>query len=147
MAYNTIMTKVRSIFQEGYPLTASGSITPGMLCIFAGTTTLTISPHSNASVIPSPMLVAVEAPYRNGSGINDAYDEDGENVEVQYLLPGDHFYGLLSAGEIVDSYADRLGSDAAGALQIATTYAFLRPLELVDNTYGIASVRILVEVL
>jgi hypothetical protein len=129
------------------PLTASKDITPGMILEFAGTTVLTIQPHSNASAIPSPKLVADVAPWRLGQGIDDDYDEDGELVQVHHLLPGDQFYALLAAGENVDSYADRLGSDGAGALQVATTYAFLRPLELVDNSAGYVSVRIRVEVL
>lgn len=144
---NTILLSVREQYEKEYNLAAGKDITPGMLVEFAGTTTLTVQPHSNASAIPSPKMVAVEAPWRSGSGIDDPYNVDGERVDVDYLLPGDQFYALLAAGEVVDSYADRLGSDAAGALQIATTYAFLRPLELVDNTYGSAAVRIKVEVL
>jgi hypothetical protein len=144
---NTILLSVREQYEKELPLTASKDITPGMLCEFTGTTSVTIQPHSNASAIPTPKIVAVEAPWRSGSGIDDAYDQDGEVVEFHYLLPGDQFYALLAAGEIVDAYTDRLGSDAAGALQIATTYGFLRPLELVDNTYGAAPVRIKVEVL
>jgi hypothetical protein len=144
---NTILLSVREQYEKEYKLAADKDITPGMLCEFAGTTAVTVQPHSNASLIPVPKIVAVEAPWRSGSGIDDAYDQDGEQVEVHYLLPGDQFYGLLAAGEIVDAFTDRLGSDAAGALQIATTYGFLRPLELKDNTYGSASVRIKVEVL
>lgn len=144
---NTILLSVREQFEKELPLSASKDITPGMILELAGTSLVTIQPHSNASAIPSPKIVAVEAPWRSGSGIDDDYDQDGEQVSFHYLLPGDQFYGLLAAGEIVDAYTDRLGSDGAGGVQIATTYAWLRPLELVDNTYGAAAVRIKVEVL
>lgn len=144
---HTILLSVREQYEKEANLATSKNVTPGMLLEFTGTTTLYIQPHSNASAIPSPKIVAVEAPWRMGSGIEDAYDQDGERVVFHYLLPGDQFYALLEAGGQVDSYADRLGSNADGTVQIATTYAFLRPLELVDNSAGYTAVRIRVEVL
>lgn len=141
---NTIELNVRNQHEKEFPLEASKDITPGMLCELTGGD---VQPHSNASAIPAPVLVAVEMPIRSGSGIDDAYDEDGEAVVCHYALSGDELYMLLAAGEEVDSLDDRLGSDAAGALQVATTYAFARPLELVDNSLGYTAVRIRVEVL
>lgn len=141
---NTIELNVRNVHEKEYALKASASVIPGMLCeLSLGE----VRPHSNASVIPAPVLVAVEMPIRSGSGIDDAYDEDGEAVPCHYAQSGDELYMFLAAGEEVDSLDDRLGSDAAGALQVATTYAFARPLELVDNSAGYTAVRIRVEVL
>jgi len=141
---NTIELNVRNQYEKEFPLKASASITPGMLCeLTAGD----IQPHSNASAIPAPVLVAIENPLREGADIDEAYDEDGEYVPAHYAISGDELYMFLAAGEEVDSLNDRLGSDGAGALQVATTYAFCRPLELVDNSAGYTPVRIRVEVL
>jgi hypothetical protein len=140
----TITLRVWELRQDDAPLAAGKDITPGMFCeLTAGT----IQPHSNASAIPAPVLIAIEAPWREGSGIDDAYDIDGEIVDYQFCLSGDQLYALLDAGEEVDSLNDRLGSNGDGTLKVATTYAFCRPLELVDNSAGYAAVRIRVEVL
>ena len=144
---NAILLSVREQFERELPLTDGQDVTPGMLCEFAGTTSVTIQAHSADDEIPSPLIVAVESPWRSGSGIDDAYDQNGERVEFHYLLSGDRYYALLAPGEIVDSYADRLQSNGDGTLKIGTTLAFARPLELVDNTYGAENVRIRVEVL
>lgn len=144
---NVILLNVLQMQIRELPLTASKDITPGMILEFAGTSVPTVQPHSNASAIPSPKIVAIEAPWRLGSGIDDDFDEDGEQVPFHYLQSGDWFYALLAAGENVDAFTDRLGSNADGALQVATTYAFCRPLELVDNSAGYVAVRIKVEVL
>jgi len=144
---NVILLSVVQQFERELPLSASKDITPGMILQYAGAASETIEFHSNAAAIPTSKLVAVEARWRSGSGIDDDYDQDGEAVKYHYLQSGDWFYALLAAGEIVDAFTDRLGSNGDGALKIHTTYAFLRPLELVDNTYGAAAVRIKVEVL
>lgn len=147
MAPNRILLSVRQQLERELPLTASSDITPGMFGELAGAAAVTIKPHSNASAIPEQKLVVVEAPWRSGSGIADAFDQDGEQVPFHIADSGDQVYALLAAGEIVDAYTDRLGSNGDDTLKIATTYAFCRPLELVDNTYGAAAVRIKVEVL
>jgi len=144
MAPNTISLRVWTIKEDNAPLEASKDITPGMLIEFSGGD---VQPNSNASAIPAPVLIAVEAPQRSGAGIDTAYDVDAEEVNFHYAHSGEQFYMWLAAGQEVDNLTDRLGSDAAGALQIATTYAFCRPLELVDNSAGYVSARIRVEVL
>jgi len=144
---NTILLSVRQQFERELPLTAAKDITPGMFLELAGVAAPTVQPHSSGSAIPEQIMVAVEAPWRSGSGIADAFDQDGEQVPFHIADSGDQVYALLAAGEIVDSFADRLGSNGDGTLKIATTYKFCRPLELVDNTYGAAAVRIKVEVL
>lgn len=146
-AHKIMLSPRAGYYEKEYKLTPASNIRPGMLLQFSGTSSEpTVHPHA-AATVPVPKMVAVEAPWRMGSGIDDLYDEDGETVEVHYLLPGDQFYALLNPGEVVDSYADRLGSDSEGGLIIATTNAFLRPLELVNNVYGGNHVRIRVEVL
>lgn len=144
MAPNTISLRVFTIKEDKAPLKASKDITPGMLLEFTGGD---VQPHSNAGAKPTPVIFAVEAPQRQGSGIDDDYDVDGEEVDFGHFYSGERAYALLAAGEQVDSLDDRLGSDGAGALQVATTYAFCRPLELVDNSAGYTPVRIRVEVL
>lgn len=144
---HVVLLSVNEINEQEYPLATGKDITPGMLCELTGTTALSIQPHSNASAIPAEVLVANVAPWRLGSGLEDPFDQDGESVPVHKALPGDKLYMLLAAGEQVDSFADRLGSNGDGTIQIATTYAFLKPLELVDNSAGYESVRIRVEVL
>lgn len=144
---HTILLSVREIFEREHKLTAAKDVTPGMWLEFVGSAAPTVQPHSSASAIPTQKIIATEAPWRSGSDIDDAYDQDGERVEVHYALPGDHVYCLLKAGENVDAFTDRLGSDGAGGVQVATTYAFLRPLELVDNTYGSGYARIRCEVM
>ena len=143
-AAHTILLRVWQIRESEAKLAAGKDVTPGMLCEFS---LAAIQPHSNPSAIPSPKIFATEAPWREGADIDTAYDQDGEQVEYHHALSGDQIYALLAAGENVDSLDDRLGSDAAGALKVATTYAFARPLELVDNSAGYAAVRIRVEVL
>jgi hypothetical protein len=147
MAPNRILLSVRQQLEREDPLSASKDVTPGMFLETAGAASRTVQPHSNASAIPEQVMVAVEAPWRSGSGIADAYDQDGEQVPYHIAISGDQLYVLLAAGENVDALTDRLGSNGDGTTKIATTYAFLRPLELVDNTYGAAAVRIKVEVL
>jgi len=144
MAPNTVSLRVWTIKEDNAPLETSKDITPGMLIEFSGGD---VQPHSNASAIPAPVLIAVEAPQREGAGIDTDYDVDGEEVNFHFAHSGEQFYMLLAAGQEVDNLTDRLGSDAAGALQIATTYAFCRPLELVDNSAAYVSARIRVEVL
>lgn len=144
---HTILLSVREIFEREWKLTAGKDVTPGMWLEFVGSASPTVQPHSSASAIPPQKLIATEAPWRSGSDISDAYDTDGENVEVHYAVPGDHVYCLLKAGENVDAFTDRLGSDGAGGVQVATTYAFLRPLELVNNVYGSGYARIRCEVM
>ncbi len=126
------------------PLVTGQDVTPGMLLELSEGK---VKPHTNASAIPAPVIFATEAPEREGADIDTDYDIDGEDVTYKLALNGDRIYALLAAGEQVESLDNRLGSDAAGALQIATTYAFCRPLELVDNSAGYTSVRIRVEVL
>ena len=82
---NVILLNVLQMQIRELPLTASKDITPGMILEFAGTSAPTVQPHSNASAIPSPKIVAVEAPWRLGSGIDDDFDEDGEQVPFHYL--------------------------------------------------------------
>jgi hypothetical protein len=144
MAPNTVSLRVWDIKEDKAPLAAGKDVTPGMLLELSGAN---VQPHSNASALPKPILIAVEAPYREGAGIDTDYDQDGEEVDFHYAQSGEQFYMLLAAGQEVDALTDRLGSDAAGALQIATTYAFCRPLELKDNSAGYTPVRIRVEVL
>jgi hypothetical protein len=143
-ASHIIVLKETVSSREHAPLATSKDITPGMLCEFSAGD---IQPHSNASEIPEQILFAVEAPEREGADIDTDYDVDGEDVTCKVALSGDHIYALLAAGEEVDSLDDRLGSNADGGLQVATTYAFCKPLELVDNSAGYVAVRIRVEVL
>lgn len=144
---HVILLSVTQINESEYPLATGKAITPGMLCEPTGTSAVSVQPHSNASAIPPEVLVANVAPWRLGQGIEDPFDQDGEVVPLHKALPGDKLYMLLAAGEQVDSFADRLGSNGDGTLKIATTYAFLKPLELVNNSAGYEPVRVRVEVL
>lgn len=143
MAPNTILLNVRAQFEKEAPLKASKDITPGMLIEYSGAD---VQPHSSAAAIPAPLIVAVEAPWRYGSGIDDAYDTDGEQVAFHYILPGDEFYALLAAGEDI-ALGDLLESAGDGTLQADTSGDKFRALEAVDNGAGYTAVRIRVEVI
>lgn len=144
---HVILLNILQIQERELPLAAGKDITPGMFLEFAGTTSNTVQPHSSDSAIPSPVIIANVAPWRLGQGIEDQFDEDGEVIPFHHCQKGDQVYALLAAGEQVDSFADRLQSNGDGTLKIGTTYAFVRPLELVDNSAGYEAVRIKVEVL
>jgi hypothetical protein len=141
-ASHTISLRVWSIKEDKAPLKASKDVTPGMWLEFSSGA---VQPHSNASAVPSPKIVAVEAPYRSGAGIETAYDVDGEEVDFHYAQSGEQFFCLLAAGEDI-SAGDLLESDGAGGVQAGAS-TFLRALEDVDNSASYEYARIRVEVL
>jgi len=141
-ASHTISLRVWSIKEDKAPLATSKDVTPGMWLEFASGS---VQPHSNASAVPSPKIIAVEAPYRSGAGIETAYDVDGEEVDFHYAQSGEQFFALLAAGEDVAADA-LLESDGAGGMQAGSS-TFVRALEAVDNSASYEYVRIRVEVL
>jgi len=141
-APHTISLRVWSIKEDKAPLKASKDVTPGMWLEFSSGD---VQPHSSNSAVPAPKIIAVEAPYRSGAGIETAYDVDGEEVDFHYAQSGEQFYSLLAAGEDVAADA-LLESDGAGCLQAGAS-TFVRALEAVDNGSSYEPARIRVEVL
>ena len=120
-----------------------GGVTPGMLLAsVAGEYT----PHATAAGTNVSPIFAVEAPFREGSDIDDDYDQDGETVLAAYCRHGDEVYALLEVGANVAQEA-LLESNGAGSLQAVTSgTAVVRALEAVNNSAGSAPARIKVEV-
>lgn len=153
MAPKSITLAVPYLFQKEAPLATGQDITPGMLCEITATGTIQPCSVDGATVKPETVLVAVETPFRPdsgvSSGIDSPYDQDAETVAYLVAHAGDQLYMLLAAGQDVNALSDRLGSNEDGTLKVATTGAFCRPLELVDNDPGSGglAVRIRVEVL
>lgn len=145
MAPNTILLNVRSQFEKEFPLSsASTPIKPGMLVEL--TAARKAIPHDAAAGVPKPLLVAVEAPWREGADIETEYDVANEQVPCHYALSGDELYMMLEAGANV-AKMDQLESSGNGHLQAATSGAIVQALEAVDNSAGYDGVRIRVEVL
>ena len=148
--HNIILINVRNEFvPRESPLAAGAEITPGMWIELSSGS---VQPHSSASAVPSPLCIAVEMPFRPksagsnlGSGINDPYDQEGENVPYHYALAGDVLNCLLAAGEDITE-GTLLESDGAGGVQAGAS-TFLRALEDVDNSASYEYARIKVEVL
>ena len=135
--FNRIILNYRGeVHEKESPLKSGSTITPGMLLQFDG---LDVKPHISAA---GPFIVAVEAPWRAGAGIDDNFDVAGENVPYHYLLSGEEAYMLIAAGEDI-SVGELLGTAADGTLQTGGT-AF-RALEAVDNSAGYTAARIHVE--
>lgn len=143
---NTIWLSTRNIWDKEAPLTATFDITPGMLIQFDGANN-TVKPHATAGAKPQPLMVAVEAVWKYGGGIDEKYDDDGEQVDFCFPLSGDIFLGLLKVGQNVAVNA-LLASAGDGALQaVGGGTAIGRALDAVDNTGGSAPKRIRVEVI
>lgn len=142
MAPNTISLRVWSIKEDKAPLATGQDVTPGMFLEFSNGN---VQPHASAAAVPAPIIIAVEAPYRSGAGIETAYDVDGEEVDFHYAASGERFYALLAAGEDI-AEGDLLESDGAGGVQAGAS-TFLRALEAVDNSASYEYARIRVEVL
>lgn len=107
---NTIILRGDPILKER-PLKTSVDITPGMLC---EPSTSYVQPHATAGK-RGPRWFAVERAL-DGSGIDDAYDTDGETVLLASCKPGDEVYAWLETGNNV-AVGDMLVSNGAGALQ------------------------------
>lgn len=143
--FNRIILNYRvQVHEKESKLKTGSSIMPGMLLQFDGFDI--VKPHATAAAIPKPLIIAVEAPWREGSGIDDAFDVAGEVVPYHYLLPGEEVYALLAAGEDIEA-GDLLESNGDGTLQADTSGDLFRALETVDNSAGYGAVRIHVEVL
>ena len=142
MAPNTISLRVWDIKEDKAPLATGKDVTPGMWLEFASGA---VQPHSSNAAVPAPKIIAVEAPYRSGAGIDTDYDVDGEEVDFHYAQSGEQFYALLAAGEDIAAQT-LLESDGAGGLQAGDS-TFVRALEAVDNSASYVYARIRVEVL
>jgi len=143
---NTILLNVRSQNEKDHPLySASTPITPGMFVQFH-TGTNKVEPHSTATGVPAPLMIAVEMPIRSGSGIDDAYDTVEEVVACLYPLSGDRLYSFVEAGSNI-AIGDLLESAGDGTLQEGSTGPIARATEAVDNSAGYTAARIKVEVL
>lgn len=142
--FNRIILNYRGqVHEKESPLKSGSTIKPGMLLQFD---VMDVKPHASAAGIPQPLIVAVEAPWREGAGIDDVFDVAGEQVPYHYLLPGEEFYGLIDAGEDIAA-GDILESAGNGSLQADTSGDKFRALEAVDNSAGYTPARIHVEVL
>lgn len=148
--HNIILINVRNEFiPRELPLKSGKEITPGMwIEISSGE----VQPHSSDSAVPTQKMIAVEMPFRpnapgsnQGSGINDPYDQAGENVPYHIALSGDVLNCLLAPGEDITE-GTLLESDGAGGVQAGAS-TFLRALEDVDNGSSYEYARIKVEVL
>jgi hypothetical protein len=144
---NTIWLSTRNIWDKEAPLATGATITPGMLLQFDGANN-TVEPHAAAGEAPQPLMVAVEAVWKYGGGIDEPYDTVGEQVDFCYPLSGDIFLGLLADEENAAQNA-LLVSAGNGQLAVAGVdeVAIGRALDAVNNTGGSGPKRIRVEVI
>jgi len=141
----TVLLNVRNEHTKDYPLgNADAPITPGMLVEFDANRK--VIPHDSATVVPQPLMVAVEMPIRSGADIETEFDVAGEAVPVHYPLSGDLLYMMLEAGANA-AIGDKLESSGNGHLQVGTTGPIGTATEAVDNSAGYDGARIRVEVL
>lgn len=122
-----------------------GAIMPGMLIQMDSTGD--VAPHPTAAGTDASPMFAVEAPFREGAGIDTAYNQNGETVLYAFCRPGDEVYAFVEVGANVAAGAV-LESNGAGYLQaLSTGKAVCRALEAKNNSAGSAAARIKVEVI
>ena len=143
--FNRIVLNYRGqVHEKESPLKSGSEIWPGMLLEFD---VADVKPHATATGTPAPLIVAVEAPWREGSGIDDKFDQAGESVPYHYPLSGEELYVILDIGEDITAIGTLLESAGNGAVQAGSTGPLFRALEVVDNSPGYQFVHIHVEVL
>jgi len=141
-APKTILLKGQPIAKEA-PLDAGVDIKPGML--LDRTSAGEVAPHASAGGYAQPLFARENEVI--GNGIDDLYDDDGENVLFYYCRPGDEVYAFIDASENI-TQGGYLESSADGSLRAYNAgVRVARALESVNNSGGSAHARIKVEVL
>ncbi len=140
--FRTIVVKGDGIRKEGKLSDSSNDITPGMFVKRTG--------HNFTDVLhcaaDSPLkCVAVENEVF-GTGIDEVYDTEGENVLYHVVHSGCEVFALLHAGRSV-AVGALLETVSGGTLEEGSTQPIACAMEAVDNSGGSTPKRILVEIL
>lgn len=142
--FKTIIVKGDGIRKEGALAVGSADILPGQFVMrtghnFAGVT--------NGDAQQFEKAVAVEQE-TFGTGIDEAYDTEGERVLYHVCPPGTEVFAWLAGGETanVGDRLQTLGAGNAGLLEVGAVVPMAVAMEAVDNSGSADPVRILVEI-